>query len=159
MSTDPGVTMVLLRVEIKMCSVHLIEPPQEIFGRPVNIITTGVVREVVPERRPAELSLEEIHLVQEEDDACPHEPSRIDNRIEKHQTFHHAILECHRSGPLMEMRNEAKPLTWLLSSRSTWSYSLSATQKMMDVTSSKQWIHFFRSLRWPPTSNMLQAPS
>ena len=45
--------------------------------------------------------------------------------------------------------------TWLLSSSSTWSYSLSATQKMMDVTFSKQWIHFLRSLRWPPTSNML----
>jgi hypothetical protein len=26
---------------------------------------------------------------------------------------------------------------------------------MMDVTFSKQWIHFLRSLRWPPTSNML----
>jgi hypothetical protein len=26
---------------------------------------------------------------------------------------------------------------------------------MMDVTFSKQCIHFFRSLRWPPTSNML----
>ena len=25
---------------------------------------------------------------------------------------------------------------------------------MMEVTDSKQWIHFFRSERWPPTSNM-----
>lgn len=24
----------------------------------------------------------------------------------------------------------------------------------MEVTDSKQWIHFFRSERWPPTSNM-----
>lgn len=39
-----------------------------------------------------------------------------------------------------------------LSSRSTWSYSLKATQKMMLVTASKQWIHFLRSLRCPPTS-------
>jgi hypothetical protein len=30
-----------------------------------------------------------------------------------------------------------------------------ATQKMMAVTSSKQWIHFFRSERCPPTSNNL----
>jgi TRAP-type uncharacterized transport system substrate-binding protein len=51
----------------------------------------------------------------------------------------------------------ASNVTWLLSSSSAWSYSLSATQKMMDVTFSKQWIHFFRSLRWPPTSNMLSA--
>lgn len=27
---------------------------------------------------------------------------------------------------------------------------------MMAVTPSKQWIHFFRSERWPPTSNILQ---
>lgn len=46
-------------------------------------------------------------------------------------------------------------LTWPDASRSTWSYSLNATQKMMDVTDSKQWIHFFRSERWPPTSNIL----
>jgi hypothetical protein len=69
-----------------------------------------------------------------------------------------------------------------LSSSSCWSYSLRATQKMMDVTDScsgkptsqsrkgqgrqtsdrgiggrtKQCIHFFRSLRCPPTSNMLK---
>lgn len=30
---------------------------------------------------------------------------------------------------------------------------------MMDVTFSKQWIHFLRSLRWPPTSNMLGTVS
>ena len=48
---------------------------------------------------------------------------------------------------------------WLLSSSRGWSYSLRATQKMMDVTFSKQWIHFLRSLRWPPTSNMLRYVS
>lgn len=41
------------------------------------------------------------------------------------------------------------------SSKRTWSYSLSATQKMMLVTASKQWIHFFLSDRCPPTSNIL----
>lgn len=45
--------------------------------------------------------------------------------------------------------------TWPDSSSKTWSYSLSATQKMIDVTASKQWIHFFRSDRCPPTSNIL----
>ena len=38
------------------------------------------------------------------------------------------------------------------SSTKTWSYSLKATINMIAVTSSKQWIHFFRSDRWPPTS-------
>lgn len=46
-------------------------------------------------------------------------------------------------------------LTCELSSNKTWSYSLKATQKMIDVTFSKQCIHFLRSLLWPPTSNML----
>ena len=46
--------------------------------------------------------------------------------------------------------------TVVSSSCSTWSYSDMATQKMMAVTSSKQWIHFFRSDLWPPTSKSLK---
>ena len=34
----------------------------------------------------------------------------------------------------------------------TWSYSLTAVRKRRRRTSSKQWIHFLRSLLWPPTS-------
>lgn len=34
-----------------------------------------------------------------------------------------------------------------------------ATQKMIAVTPSKQWIHFFLSDRWPPTSNILRRDS
>ena len=41
------------------------------------------------------------------------------------------------------------------SSASTRSYPERATQKMMAVTPSKQWIHFFLSDLWPPTSNIL----
>ena len=47
-------------------------------------------------------------------------------------------------------------LTVVSSSCRTWSYSLIATQNIMAVTSSKQWIHFFRSDLCPPTSNNLQ---
>lgn len=36
-------------------------------------------------------------------------------------------------------------LTSLSDSTRTWSYSLSATKNMMEVTFSKQWIHFLRS--------------
>ena len=46
--------------------------------------------------------------------------------------------------------------TVVSSSCNTWSYSDIATQNMMAVTSSKQWIHFFRSDLWPPTSNSLK---
>lgn len=45
--------------------------------------------------------------------------------------------------------------TVVSSSCNTWSYSDMATQKIIAVTSSKQWIHFLRSLLWPPTSNNL----
>lgn len=41
------------------------------------------------------------------------------------------------------------------SSANTKSYPERATQKMMAVTPSKQCIHFLRSDRWPPTSNIL----
>lgn len=47
--------------------------------------------------------------------------------------------------------------TWFLSSNSTWSYSLSDTMKIMDVTLAKQWIHFRRSDRCPPTSTILHT--
>lgn len=42
------------------------------------------------------------------------------------------------------------------SSARTMSYSESATQKMIAVTDSKQWIHFLRSDLCPPTSNILK---
>lgn len=48
-------------------------------------------------------------------------------------------------------------LTVVSSSCNTWSYSLMATQNIMAVTSSKQWIHFFLSDLCPPTSNNLQG--
>lgn len=54
-------------------------------------------------------------------------------------------------------RDRFSPLTISSSSARTRSYALSATQKMMAVTPSKQWIHFFLSERWPPTSNILQS--
>lgn len=82
----------LLRVKIKLSPVHLVEPPQQIFGRSVDVVATRVVGEVIPQRRSTELLFEEIDLVEEQNDAGSHKPSRIDDRIEEDQTFHHAIL-------------------------------------------------------------------
>ena len=48
-------------------------------------------------------------------------------------------------------------LTSLSDSKRIWSYSDKATKKMIDVTFSKQWIHFRRSDRWPPTSTILKC--
>jgi len=47
-------------------------------------------------------------------------------------------------------------LTSFPASTKTWSYSLSATRNIIEVTFSKQWIHFLRSDRWPPTSTILR---
>lgn len=47
------------------------------------------------------------------------------------------------------------PCTSLSDSTRTWSYSLSATRNIMEVTFSKQWIHFLLSDLWPPTSTIL----
>lgn len=62
-----------------MCPVDLVEPPQEILGGLVDVATARVVGEVVAEGRPGQLMLEDVDLVQEENDARPHEPSRVDN--------------------------------------------------------------------------------
>lgn len=48
---------------------------------------------------------------------------------------------------------------WEGSSNSIWSYSLSATQKMIDVTDSNEWIHLDRSERCPPRSTRLMRIS
>lgn len=53
-------------------------------------------------------------------------------------------------------KQQERWLTSLSDSNKIWSYSLKATKKIIDVTFSKQWIHFLRSDRWPPTSTILQ---
>lgn len=45
--------------------------------------------------------------------------------------------------------------TSLSHSAKTWSYSLRATKNIIEVTLSKQWIHFLRSDLCPPTSTIL----
>ena len=46
--------------------------------------------------------------------------------------------------------------TSLSDSNRIWSYSLKATKKIIEVTFSKQWIHFLLSDRCPPTSTILK---
>lgn len=75
-----------------MSSIDLVEAPEEIFGRPVDIVASGIVGEIVAQRRATEFLPEQINLVEEEDDTRAHEPSRIDDRVEQHQTFHHTVL-------------------------------------------------------------------
>ena len=81
-----------LRVEIEMCPVHLVEPPEQIFCSAIHVVTTRVIGEVVGQRRLAQLLPEQIDFVEEKDDRRSHKPSRVDDRVEKDQTFHHAVL-------------------------------------------------------------------
>ncbi len=56
---------VSLRVEVKVCPIDLVEPPQQVFGSSVNVVTARVVWEVIAERRARKLELEEIDFVEE----------------------------------------------------------------------------------------------
>jgi hypothetical protein len=64
-----------LRVEVQMCSVHLIKAPQQILRRSIDVVATGIVGKVVGQGRLLELRPEQVHFVEEQDDRCSHEPS------------------------------------------------------------------------------------
>jgi hypothetical protein len=89
-----------------MGSVDLVESPKEIFGRPVDIVASGIVGEIVAQRRPAEFLAEQIDLVEKQNDTRPHEPSRIDDRVEKHQTLHHTVLFGESAWPHLSVVRE-----------------------------------------------------
>lgn len=82
----------LLRIEIEVSTIDLVEAPQQILGSSICVIASRVVGEVFRERRLAQLLPKKIDLVEEQNDTRPHEPSRVDHRVEKHQTFHHTVL-------------------------------------------------------------------
>ena len=75
-----------------MCAVHLVEAPEEVFGSTVDVFTTRVIREVLYQRRLLQFLSEEVNFVEEKDDGCSHEPSRVHNGIEENKGFHHAVL-------------------------------------------------------------------
>lgn len=56
---------------------------------------------------------------------------------------------------LVKMLIWSSTLTSFSDSNKIWSYSESATKKIIDVTFSKQWIHFLLSDLCPPTSTIL----
>jgi hypothetical protein len=84
---------ILLRIQIKVCAVDLVESPEQVLCSTIDIVAARVVREVVAQRRSRKLRLEEIDFVKEQDDAGSHEPSAVDHRVEEYQALHHAILD------------------------------------------------------------------
>lgn len=84
----------LLRIKVEVGPIDLIETPQQIFRRSIDIIASRVVGKIIPQRRSTQFLFEEIHFVEEEDNAGAHEPARIHHRVEQDQTFHHSVLSA-----------------------------------------------------------------
>ena len=64
-----------------MRAVDLIEPPQQVLGRLVDVVAARVVGKVVGQWRSSEFLLKNIDLVEEENDTRAHKPPRIDYRV------------------------------------------------------------------------------
>lgn len=89
-----------------MCPIHLIEPPQEILRSTINVVAARIIREVVAQWRSGQLLFEKVDLVEEEDNACPHKPPRVDHRVKENQALHHSVLEkCQPQGVLWVRTN------------------------------------------------------
>ena len=73
----------LLWVEIQVCSIHLVEAPEEIFRRTVHVFSARVIWDVLYQGRLFQFLSEEIDFVEEQDDGCSHEPSRVYDGIEE----------------------------------------------------------------------------
>ena len=67
-----------------MSSVDLVEPPQQILGRTIDIIAARVIWKVIAKWRSRKLRFEQIDLVEEQDNTGSHEPPAIDYRVEEH---------------------------------------------------------------------------
>lgn len=76
-----------------MRPVHLIEPPEQVLRSAIDIVAARIVGEVIAQWGTRQLLAEEIDFVQEENDACPHEPAGVDHGIKEDQTLHHSVLE------------------------------------------------------------------
>ena len=111
---------------------------------------TFVVWKADRKRGRVDLPFKQIFFVEEEDDGCLNEPLVIADRFEELHRLVHAILVNKKY-----IKKPKKLPTISSSSAKTRSYAESATQKMIAVTPSKQWIHFFLSDLCPPTSYIL----
>jgi hypothetical protein len=69
----------LLRIEIEVSPINLVESPEKIFCSTVNIIAARIIREVIAQRGSAKLRFKQVDFVQEENDTRSHEPTGVDN--------------------------------------------------------------------------------
>ncbi len=87
-----------LRVYAEPRPICLHEPPQDVLRRLVNIGPARVLGEVPLEGDFWQLALEDVDLVQEQDDRCPEEPSRVDDRLKQDERLRHPFLREREEG-------------------------------------------------------------
>lgn len=139
---------------------------------------TIVFREAHAEMSFLDLLNKHVFLVEEEYNGGCDKIAVVADTVEQMQTLVHSILK------MFYTKTEERPIetsqllifpkkkqivsyricvryycyhTTSSSSTRTISKALKAPMKMIQVTPSKQWIHFFLSDLWPPTSNILHG--
>lgn len=53
----------VLGIQVQVCTVDLIESPQQVLGSAIYVVATGIIWKVVAEGRSRQLGLEQIDLV------------------------------------------------------------------------------------------------
>jgi hypothetical protein len=128
---------------------HIIFPVDEVQGRSHFSRWAVIVWEAIGERVLGNHLLEEILLVEEDEDGRLLEQRVLQDVFEQGQrlvhTVHSVVFKEHCGG---DKRGEVKRAR----RDGPWLYPERPSKKMMALTLSKQWIHFLRSLLWPPTS-------
>ena len=81
--------------QVQVCSVELLEPPEDILHRLVDIGASDIVREVLLHRRVRKLLDKDVDLVQTEDDCRSAEPHGVHDGLEEVQRLLEPVL-CRR---------------------------------------------------------------
>lgn len=81
-----------MRVKIQVSEVELIEAPENVLGRSVEVASTRIIREVIAQRFALQFFLETPKIAKQEDDGGLVEPARVDHRIEEEKTLCDFVL-------------------------------------------------------------------
>lgn len=81
-----------MRVKIQVSAVELIEPPENVLGRSVEVASTRAIREVIGQRYALQFFLKTPNIAKQEDDGGAIKPVRVDDRIEEEKALHHFVL-------------------------------------------------------------------
>ncbi len=111
------------------------ETVDDVFACRVVVRTTSVIAKIVSHGRDGELLFEKINLVEEKNDGSLDKPSRVADAVKERQGFLHTVDVFILVQQLIVFRDGDEE------------------DDRCDIL--KQWIHFLRSERCPPTSKSL----